>query len=211
MIEVLFNSRKMDWDLKDILELPASLKKIELDYLPEGNFIRDVLLDGKSIVVDGDLNLEGIPAEQKEQARSINVISCTIIQLAQEAVTGALNYLAQLVNPVSQVAKQFSTGQIEKAQKNLYILMDGLSTLISLLASLETNFQLEYNRIRINGVSIRGHLQNFRSLVQNLVRAQEQKDNITIADLLEYELTPQLNIWSNILGALRETVEEKTE
>ena len=211
MIEVLFNSKKMDWDLKDILDLPSSLKRIEQDYLPEGNFIRDVLLDGKSVVVDGDLNLESIPVEQKEQARSINVISCTIVQLAQEAVVGAQSYLAQLVIPVSQVAKQFSTGQFEKAQKNLSILMDGLSTLISLLASLETNFQLQYSRIRINGLSIREHLQNFRSLVQDLVRAQEQTDNITMADLLEYELSPQLHIWSDVLSVLGRTVGEKAE
>lgn len=211
MIEVFFNSQKMDWALSDLNRLPETLNRIEQDYLAEGNFISDVLLDEISLIENGNLNLDLVPAERSAAAKSIKIVSCTMEQLAQEAVQGAGRYLAGLETPVSQVANQFSSGEFNKAFKNLAILLDGISSLVSLLSSLETSYQLNYALITVNGISIREHIRKLRDLLSDIVRAQECGDSITLADSMEYELKPQLREWKEILQVLWHSVGGKTK
>ncbi len=210
MIEVLLNSRKMDWFISSTGELPGVLERIEKEFLSADDFIKDVQLDGVSLIMEGNLNLDAIPEEQRTGAQILNIQSCTMMQLTLDAIDGAAQYLAQLSAPVSQVAQQFSTGQFDKAPKNLSILMDGFNSLISLLASLDSNHPDEFQQIRTAGCSIREHLGNFRKLVQEMLRAQEHADNISLADILEYEIRPQLQIWTEILRMLRSKIGESS-
>ena len=206
MMEVFFNSQKMDWALPDLNRLPDALGRIEREYLKEGNFISDVLLDDISIIENGNLNLDRVPEEKKAAAKCVRIVSCTMEQLAQEAVQGAKRYLAGLETPVSQVANQFSSGDFDRAFKNLAILLDGISSLVSLLSSLETSYHLNYASIMVDGTSVRDHIHNLRNLLTEIVRAQEGGDSITLADTMEYELKPQLREWREILQVLWSSV-----
>lgn len=202
MMEVFFNSQKIPWILKDIQEIPSLLEHLEKEYLAPDNFISDVFLDGTSLIHDGNLDLQLVSTSLASTAKTLRVSTCTISQLAQDAVGGAQKYLTGLDVPVTQVSNQLITGEFEKAMKNLAILMEGIWSLISLLGSLETSYHLNYSQIRVNGVTIRSTLQKTSDLLQEIVRAQEMNDNITIADLLEYELKPQLKEWGHILEIL---------
>lgn len=208
MIRVSFNSQELvDNSIRSLDDLPALLATVEDHHLSKDSFIRDVILDGESLVSKGVLDLHRIPAERRERASQINVISSTLYQITHEAVLDAQAYLSELEQPLATVASQFNSGQFRKANHNLAVLLEGLTSLLSLIGNLESNFALELGSVTCEGASVTVHLKDLRSQLELFVRAQEQQDTVTLADLLEYELRPRLRLWKAILTTLWERVE----
>jgi hypothetical protein len=206
MLQVQFNSRQLESSILGLDELPKLLAVLEDRYLPEGSFIRDVLLDGESLVSNGSLDLENIPVERVERAQCINVISRTLQEVTAEAVDGARTYLAGLEKPISIVASQFNSGQFDKAYANLGVLLDGVSNIINLVGSLESGYGLDCGSVIFQRASVTTHLKDLRLQLRELVQAQAQQDTVAIADLLEYELRPRMRVWSGIFSAFLEQV-----
>lgn len=209
MIRVLFNSQELNNPISTLDDLPQLLATVEDKHLPKNFFIRDVLLDGESLVSKGVLDLQGVSPDRREHASQINVLSSSLHEVSREAVAGAQVYLSELEKPVSIVALQFNAGQFDKAFHNLIILLQGISSLISLVSGLESNFALDYSEITAHGATVRTHLVDLREQLLQFVRAQEQQDTVTIADLLDYELKPRLLVWKDILAAVLAEVEKQ--
>jgi hypothetical protein len=207
MLQVQFNSRELDSAIAGLEELPQLLAVLEESHLPEGSFIRDVLLDGESLVCNGSLDLKGIPAERIGTASSINVISRTLKEVTAEAVEGARHYLSGLAKPISLVALQFNSGQFDKAHGNLAILLSGISNLVNLVGSLESNFGLDCSSVVVHRASLTTHLKDLQMQLQFLVQAQARQDTVAIADLLDYELRPRMEVWMAIFAAIMDKYE----
>jgi hypothetical protein len=207
MLQVQFNSRELDNAIAGLEELPQLLAVLEESHLPEGSFIRDVLLDGESLVCDGSLDLKGIPAERIERASNVNVISRTLKEVTAEAVEGARQYLSGLAKPISLVALQFNSGQFDKAHGNLAVLLNGISSMVNLVGSLEVNFGMDCGSVIVHRASLTTHLKDLQTQLQLLVQAQARQDTVTIADLLDYELRPRMEVWMAIFTAIMDKYE----
>jgi hypothetical protein len=166
-----------------------------------------VLLDGESLVSNGCLDLKGVSADRLEQAHNINIISRTLKEVTLEALQGARAYLAGLAKPISLVALQFNSGQFEKAFGNLSVLLDGISNLISLVGSLEAGFGLNCGSIIARRAPVTTHVKDLQCRLQELVQAQARQDTVTIADLLDYELRPRIELWEDIFAAFQEKLD----
>jgi hypothetical protein len=206
MLQVQFNSQQLESSILGLDELPRLLAELEDRYLPEGSFIRDVLLDGESLVANGSLDFKNIPAERVDRAQCINVISRTLQEVTAEAVDGARTYLAGLEQPISIVASQFNSGQFDKAYSNLGVLLDGVSNIINLVGSLESSFGIDCGSVVFQRASVTTHLKDLRFQLQELVQAQARQDTVAIADLLEYELRPRMSVWLGIFSTFLEQV-----
>ena len=202
MLQVQFNSRELESSISSLEELPQLLAALEERHLPEGSFIRDVLLDGESLVRDGSLDLKNISPERFGQAQHINVISRTLKEVTVEAIDGARIYLVGLDKPISLVALQFNSGQFDKAHGNLGVLLDGISNLISLVGSLEANLGIACSQVIVHRASLTTHLRDLQLQLQYLVQARVQRDTVAIADLLDYELRPRMEIWQAVFAEI---------
>jgi hypothetical protein len=82
------------------------------------------------------------------------------------------------------------------------VLLNGISSLVSLVGSLETSFGLDCSSVIVHRASLTTHLKDLQQQLQFLVQAQARQDTVTIADLLEYELRPRMEVWMAIFAAI---------
>jgi hypothetical protein len=100
------------------------------------------------------------------------------------------------------VALQFNSGQFDKAHANLGVLLEGISNLISLVGSLEANLGIQCSQVVVHRASLTTHLKDLQLQLQQLVQAQAQQDTVAIADLLDYELRPRMEIWQAVFAEI---------
>ncbi len=102
-----------------------------------------------------------------------------------EALESAMNYLNEISNAIPDVINAYRIGELSKASNDMILLIDGLQWLNEV-------FYLTKDFHKIDAFEI-------KEIYFEFIEALENEDSILLADLLEYELLPRIQIWKNDL------------
>lgn len=100
-----------------------------------------------------------------------------------ETLKTAYDYMIKLINVSKNVAEQLKAEEADKAYEMVIQIFDGCTWVIDAL--MLTN-DLHDKPLEMN---------NLKVLLNTFINALENQDNVLLADLFEYELIEQLEIW----------------
>ncbi len=107
---------------------------------------------------------------------------------------------------IKSTVVDLQSGEEKESMKNIEIIAGTIESIISLLQVIKTTFSLDYNKIFYEEKSIAEFNKEIKDTLSEIVEAFENKDNVLIADLLEYEFLPRLERYVEILKLIAKEV-----
>lgn len=112
------------------------------------------------------------------------------------------SHAAELQRFTLATAGLFRAGN-ERAALDHYIeLLGGFDMLIRALADVAFVLGVDFSTTPVGNVTLERFVSQLNTLLQETMAAQQRKDWVLIADLLEYELAPHLEQWRELFAAL---------
>ena len=187
------------------LSFDQMLKHVEDRYLEPAAIIREVHVDGRPLALES-LRDNDVSLDQNCDLRKIEIYTGTLAEIAMESITGAQDYLVKIENAAPALAIKFQDFPESEDFGNLGSLCEGFYVLSILLDKLASGYQLKLNEIIVHGRAVSEHLHKFADIVKQLNDAQEKKEYLLIADTIEYEILPIIQVWKDIFEALLQKI-----
>jgi len=175
------------------------------------NQVNKVIID---IKVDGQqISLGERDALQQKTLDSIEKVELMIenkLQLVLYALSEAKSLLPQFSSNLSEVSELLMAGQKHKA---MAIFGDSLVTwrkVINYLKTAALSYQLNFNKIMLGEKTIEEKNYELLHVLQEIKKAMEKEDIVSLGDLIEYELIDKVNEQTKIIEEL-ETIAKRTD
>ena len=174
------------------------LLHIEKDGVPQGNVVRSIKIDGQESSPDS-------PEAQKtplSEIATLEVEISTLSDIINKNIENADAYLIRLIPGIEKSVELFRMGNEQEANKFFINIIDGIDWLSQVLDMILTAKAISPDTV-FDGKSIQDRQASLVDLTQQMVDANKNQDWVLLADLLEYEILPYYQEWSNILPHFR--------
>jgi hypothetical protein len=174
------------------------LLHIEKEGVPQGNVVRSIKIDGQKSSPDS-------PEVQKTQLSEIATLELeisTLSDIINKNIENADAYLIRLIPGIEKSVELFRMGNEQEANKFFINIIDGIDWLSQVLDMILTAKAISPDTV-FDGKSIQDRRANLVDLTRQMVDANKNQDWVLLADLLEYEILPYYQEWSNLLPHFR--------
>ena len=174
------------------------LLHIEKEGVPQGNVVRSIKIDGQKSTPDS-------PEVQKTQLSEIATLEveiCTLSDIINKNIENADAYLIRLIPGIEKSVELFRMGNEQEANKFFINIIDGIDWLSQVLDMILTAKAISPDTV-FDGKSIQDRRASLLDLTRQMVDANKNQDWVLLADLLEYEIRPYYQEWSNLLPHFR--------
>lgn len=174
----------------DKSEIDTILNEIEKEVIKTSKVLNSLIIDDNEIFSDYyDYFLDNINVIEK-----VEVVLLTYKELVNETLVSAQDYLSRTPRFIEILANSFYKGPDRKSWSDLDNLLEGISWLISTYATIDNDRNLndvisnyeDWNLYSKEILSLNEILPDFEDALSN-------QDNVTIADILSYEIQPKFN------------------
>ena len=174
------------------------LLHIEKEGVPQGNVVRSIKIDGQESSPDS-------PEAQKtplSEIATLEVEISTLSDIINKNIENADAYLIRLIPGIEKSVELFRMGNEQEANKFFINIIDGIDWLSQVLDMILTAKAISPDTV-FDGKSIQDRRASLMGLTQQMVDANKNQDWVLLADLLEYEILPYYQEWSNLLPHFR--------
>lgn len=178
-------------DLKDIIE------RLERDFSTRGEVICEIRVNG---LVLHERDETKFADSNRDEITTLAIASERPEDLIRDAMISALDYIPRVRRACETVSELFRGTDTRKAQTSFAEVIDGCQWLVDTIVSLRGAADGIERPIRLQEKwsSAENHLSE---VINQLLEAHQKRDNVLIADLLEYELNNVLERWSSVLAS----------
>ena len=174
-------------------------------------------LDGQGHVVTA-ARFDGVDTptfrDQTALARVLAEVDCVEVDagppsmLLRRTLSEATGAVATLCDAAHRIGGDFRGHDLATANRELVSLAQSLGTLVTLVGVVGGVIRVDFDEFGANGAPATGLITKTRTQIEALIDAQQAEDWIAVADALEYEVSPALKNWSDLLDALRDRAEQ---
>jgi hypothetical protein len=169
------------------------LTDLEASKLAENEVIISVHFDGDEIMHFRTADTLNIPLNSLQEVR---VEAAGRNEMLRGAVQDAHSYLSSLKSSMLEIAEMFRSGRPDQGNARLQQLFEGLKTFIALSRGIELSL---CGIPTADGSVVEKAIEQMGPTLQDQIGAQAQSDWMLLADILEYDLAPNLKTFEGIL------------
>jgi hypothetical protein len=182
---------------------------------PEAGTIADVIgtvsqdLDDQLRIIKVSYNGEDITGLPERHMQTINgsgdfeLVTARAVDLANETLDSIVEFHGAVVKELSHTAEMFRSTSFEQANERLLRCIDGLHVLTRTTLSVATLFQVSSAEVEAGQYNLEKLPNKMSDILAEMIQAQENRDSILIADLIEYELQVLLEDWMQGISSLQ--------
>jgi len=203
---VKINDKEKSLDVGDVATLGEILEGIAKNDFKEKEFITDISING-----------EAIPEEKRDALNRRSASDITLIEIKTEnlpelsvrTLEGMEEFLDGLAEAINESADKFRIDDETEANRHFVSCVDGLQIFIGVIDKIRSLNGLDFKTIQCASASVAEKEAALLKVLNTLHNKQVNKDWITLADVLEYELLPIISAWRKILPVLCSAVQQK--
>lgn len=154
-------------------------------------------------------NLEEMGPSEEILAGGITSLEVDTIEaqeLARRFLLGADEFLGPLCQAVPAVAELFALEDEQEANERYLQLLESLQMFMQVLDAVKEILTLDLDAVREGHASARERLDKINQVLGELLSSQERQDWVLLADVLRYDLLPELEAWRRLMPRLREQI-----
>ena len=171
---------------------------IEKEGVVQGNVVRSIQIDGKESSPDSPV-VRKTPLSEIE---TLEIEISTLSDIVDKNIENADAYLIRLIPGIEKSVELFRMGNEQEANKFFINIIDGIDWLSQVLDMILTAKAISPDTV-FDGKSIQDRRTSLVDFTQQMVDANKNQDWVLLADLLEYEILPYYQEWSNLLPRFR--------
>jgi len=177
------------------------LERLDRSAAAEGKVLTAIRFDGVDQPSFRDPGAAGAPIET---LAVIEAETASPADLLDDSVNDAINATDALAVGAERIADAFRGFDVSHANQDLQELAQGLGTLVAIAQALGQAVGVSLDRVTTDGTAASDMLALLCAQADELIAAREGGDWITVADIIEYDLAPQLRRWPRVFEALRQ-------
>ena len=174
------------------------LSHIEKIGVTQGNVVRSIKIDGQESSPDSS----EAQRTQISEIATLEVEISTLADMINKNIDNADAYLIRLIPGIEKSVELFRIGNEQEANKFFVKIVDGIDWFSQVLDIILTAKEISPETV-FEGKSIQDRRTSLVDLTQQMVDANKNQDWVLLADLLEYEILPYYQEWSNLLPGFR--------
>ncbi len=198
-MQLKINNQIQHIDLNSCETLRDVIEVILINEAPADSIVHRVVLNGKELTEEQEINLGIIALEGVE---TLEVFTSTAQEISYESIKLACGQLAEVVEETQKTADCFRYQDEAEANKRFVLLIEIFQKFVHLLELVKRSLNLDFSKITTDDKSLDELQNNMTDVLSQILTTQQNKDWISLADLLEFELVPLLNTWSKIIPTL---------
>jgi hypothetical protein len=125
--------------------------------------------------------------------------------LLDASVGEAIAAAKALAAGAERVGEAFRGFDVSRASQDLQELATGIGTVVAIAHALSQAVGVGLDAVGRDGRTANDLLESLSSQTDELIRARESEDWITVADIIEYDLAPLLHQWPAVFETLRQS------
>ena len=174
------------------------LLHIEKVGLAQGNVVRSIKLNGHESSLDSNVNRN----MRLSEIETLEVEVTSLSDIVDKNIENADAYLMKLIPGIEKSVELFRMGNEQEANQFFINIIDGVDWLSQVLDMILEAKAISPDAV-FDGKSIQERRDNLITFTQQMVDANKNKDWVLLADLLEYEILPYYQEWSNLIPYFR--------
>jgi hypothetical protein len=165
--------------------------------------LKEVLINGKPYEEDKF----GLPQEvSRESIKRLGVQTISAREMALHFLTSADPTLNALIDTIEPVSEMLNAGDTQNANERYLQLLNTLQLFLQMVEQCNTILNLDLEGARLEEVTAKESLDRLSGLVEQMLEAQQQENWRNLADVMQYDLAPELQNWKKLLPLIaRET------
>lgn len=169
--------------------------------LGDDRTLREVKVNGRPFEA-ADLG----PAQHvgRGQIQRLDVETVSAREVALHFLANSDGYLRAIAASIERVAELFRVGDEASASGHYLNTLESLQLFMQVLQTSRDTLGLNFAQMGPGNQSVDRLLIKLQRLIQELLVAQEQEDWVLLADLLQYDLSEEINRWLGMVPALKE-------
>ncbi|GEM_PF-1901480 len=214
---------------EDVHTLADLLQFVETQGLPAGHVIKRIVIDGEELDEEGERRLL---SESLGQIELIEFYSARPVDLAAEGLTDATQLLPSLAEDLMSAAGNLRAGNVKDGLVEFSVCVDIITWYVGLIDPVDIIFSRRDPSFRLapEGATDDGSpesdlgdlgaeeapelktfasIENLRQKLMSVEQAQRDNDTLLLADLIEHEILPIVNIWIAEVPVLLKKVERE--
>lgn len=180
------------------------LEQIQKTRVLPGTYISKLLLNGKVVEVDA-ATTRSVPVT-KIETLEIEIVG--VHDILQKNIDNAENYLGKLIPGIGRAAELFQLENEQEASKFFLGIVDGIDWFTNVMDGILNVLTVAISPHQFNGKTIQERQDLLIDMTKQLLEANERKDWVLVADLLEYEFAPYYKDWLSIFPELKRMAQE---
>ena len=174
------------------------LLHIEKVGLVQGNVVRSIKLNGHESSPDSKVNRN----MRLSEIETLEIEVTNLSDIVDKNIENADAYLMKLIPGIEKSVELFRMGNEQEANKFFINIIDGIDWLSQVLDMILAAKAISPDTV-FDGKSIQDRQASLVDFTQQMVDANKNQDWVLLADLLEYEILPYYQEWSNLLPHFR--------
>lgn len=179
--------------LSTVLDL---LMHIEINVIGKSRVITRVRMNEEELDEGQQIGLGAFPISD---VSSLEIETHNSLQLGYEALEDAQEYLPALSTVLEEAAKQIRQGFVAEGLQNASQALELISVFGEVLDSIRSAFQIDYSKIKIDEETLQDKFNELGTLANGILQSAKNHDWTLFADLIEYELSPLLFQWMELI------------
>lgn len=198
-MKVKVNDEEFEYDCKKYNTLGDILEELKSNQLGENDFISEIIINGENIVEEKRSGLEEKPLSD---ITSLEINTDNPFDISMRVLSNMEDFMGHLINLIDESADKFRLADEAEANKQFISCVESLQTFVGVVDKVKTLNKLDFNDITYESVPVAKRQAELLEVFNSLHDTQANKDWISVADLLEYELSPLVKDWKEILPIL---------
>ncbi len=201
-MEIMVDGKQLESGLKGA-NLEEMLAEISEEVLTGQRSFTEVRVNGRPYTLE-----EMGPAEEVMAAgiESLEVDTIEAQELARRFLLGADEFLEPLCEAIPALAELFALEDEQEANERYLQLLDSLQMFMQVLEAVQEILDLDLDAVRDGKASARERMDTINKVLGELLGSQERQDWVLLADVLRYDLLPELEAWRRLMPRLREQI-----
>ena len=177
------------------------LSALEADLATAGRAVSATRFDGVDVPT---YRSEGQLSHRLQLFSSIEIDTVPTTALLRQGLSEAAGALETLCGAASRIGSEFRGHDVNGANAELVSLAQSLGTLVTLIGVVGQALDVDFETFTVAGGNAITLFEETGSQIGTLVKAQQTQDWVAVADTLEYDVSPALGRWRELLTALHE-------
>lgn len=197
---VRVDGNEVSWDLSRCASLGAVLEAIYRKVGETGRIVGSIEIDGQVLT---DRAEKELGERSLESVVEISLTTGTAEELLDSGVRGALSLAGAIDKDIAKVVGLFRSGDASGGQSLYAACVEAMGTFFQLAGGILSGVQSGYLRVSDEKkAAATVPSTETADILGRLLDLQKRADWMAMADVLEYEVTPNLEKWVAFLGAL---------
>ncbi|RJR35881.1 MAG: hypothetical protein C4567_14355 [Deltaproteobacteria bacterium] len=199
-MQITINDQNLAVDFSHLRNLEEALVELNEKFIPEGQQLFQV-------EVNGEFFTERYPRESRyvglgEVAR-LDLKTVSDADLARSILVDASQQVETLLQALEKSASLFRLAAEDEANHYFAQVLEALRWMLQTGEGACQVLEMDLGRVSSpQDGDVTGFLKRFQDLLEEMLQVFEEDDYILLADLMEYELSPMVKQWQNILSRI---------